>query len=706
MMELTAMQTKVSVMQNQMQEALQDSAAAKHKEESMRANANRLEVQLMAARRDIEQYRKEIAELRQTLEEYDQRQASQASTDATIRRLDNERQYLRSQLTSEITHKAEIQESLLATQQQLVDTKAQWERDVQTLREQARLRMREHDSTVADLLKEKNDLEASSSRFERQATELREAYTKLREQLRGREDDMDAFTIQYRKLQDELTANKEELARYQRLNEQYRTQAEENVSTVQASMEELLDQKRKEVKELQAQLAAQFSTVSSLQRDMLAQHHAQQNEKRAWTRQRGVVMLVANLQQCMTRNFVRRLGKWKMFTTQSVLKDLMQGVMKRELEEAHEQAHKQQEAAVQKCAMQMRKEHRLAMEAATEAHNEAMAKLKAALMEDKDKDLQDQHDEFVRLAAEQDQVWQSAAVAMRRELYEVQCMMAEEHDERMLRSAEQAAATLQRVNAKHTYEIHGLQQKLLESEKEIAALHADIEMLCSRHGEEVAQLRAEHEAASKRLCAEFDVRQEAALAAQLKQLDERQAKALAAAEKEKLAAIEAERNAGLAQIAAALEKANREHEDRIAAERAEFAAQLDAVKLEHEKRVAELVDEKERQLNERHQQAMEAAREASFAERAQAVAVEAAKWKRTLKEADARFQAESKQSFERGAAEATARLELRLQQAMNQYAEDLARHKNAWEQERNTLVSEHQQRVATLIAEKEVKVIA
>jgi hypothetical protein len=189
----------------------------------------------------------------------------------------------------------------------------------------------------------------------------------------------------------------------------------------------------------------------------------------------------------------------------------------------------------------------------------------------------------------------------------------------------------------------------------------------------------------------------------LKQLEERQTQALATAERQKLAAVEAERNTGLVQLAVALEKTSKEHDDRLAAERAEFAAQLDTLKLEHEKDVAERLDKKEQQLNERHQQAMEAAREASFAERAQAVAVEAAKWKRTLKEADARFQAESKQSYERGAADATARMEVRLQQAINQCAEDLARHKNAWEQERTALISKHQQRVAMLVAEKEVR---
>ena len=57
------------------------------------------------------------------------------SNEATIRRLDNERQYLKSQLASEITHKNELQTALTQAQTQLSECQRQWKSDVDTLKE-------------------------------------------------------------------------------------------------------------------------------------------------------------------------------------------------------------------------------------------------------------------------------------------------------------------------------------------------------------------------------------------------------------------------------------------------------------------------------------------------------------------------------------------------------------------------------------------
>jgi hypothetical protein len=55
--------------------------------------------------------------------------AATAGSEAVLRRLDNERQYLRSQLESELTCKSELQEALERAQRQLNDVKLGWQRD-------------------------------------------------------------------------------------------------------------------------------------------------------------------------------------------------------------------------------------------------------------------------------------------------------------------------------------------------------------------------------------------------------------------------------------------------------------------------------------------------------------------------------------------------------------------------------------------------
>merc|ERR1711871_1744667 len=87
-------------------------------------------------RAEIDQLRAQLVEAREEKDNLMMQTGSKQTNDATIRRLDNERQYLKSQLASEITHKNEMQTTLTNVQHQLAEVQRQWKSDVDTLRDQ------------------------------------------------------------------------------------------------------------------------------------------------------------------------------------------------------------------------------------------------------------------------------------------------------------------------------------------------------------------------------------------------------------------------------------------------------------------------------------------------------------------------------------------------------------------------------------------
>jgi septal ring factor EnvC (AmiA/AmiB activator) len=61
-----------------------------------------------ALRVELEQIKAQLQEINEEKEKELAKNSGKANNEAVIRRLDNERQYLKSQLASEITHKNEV----------------------------------------------------------------------------------------------------------------------------------------------------------------------------------------------------------------------------------------------------------------------------------------------------------------------------------------------------------------------------------------------------------------------------------------------------------------------------------------------------------------------------------------------------------------------------------------------------------------------
>ena len=182
--ELTTLQAKMASVKGELKDAFEETALAKHNEDLARAATAKTLAQQTALRAEIEQLRDQMDQMREEREQEAAAKGSKHNQEAVIRRLDNERQYLKSQLASEITLKNELHEALSACQTQLSETQAQWRSDVEALKETTAQTVRDSALAQQRLHQTALTLEAEVAALSSQNKELKEGFTKMRDQVR------------------------------------------------------------------------------------------------------------------------------------------------------------------------------------------------------------------------------------------------------------------------------------------------------------------------------------------------------------------------------------------------------------------------------------------------------------------------------------------------------------------------------------------
>ncbi|CAN0227210.1 unnamed protein product, partial [Discosporangium mesarthrocarpum] len=113
------LQAKVQVLQDQLNDALGDASLARRREENLKAETAQVNAKLEDRTRELARAQR-ANELAEEASARDSNPgADRAASEAVIRRLDNERQYLKSQLESEITCRDELRAALATATRQL-----------------------------------------------------------------------------------------------------------------------------------------------------------------------------------------------------------------------------------------------------------------------------------------------------------------------------------------------------------------------------------------------------------------------------------------------------------------------------------------------------------------------------------------------------------------------------------------------------------
>lgn len=291
MKELTTLQMKMHNLQGMLSDAQEQEILARQREEGARSVAAKNSSQQAALRTELEQLRSQVQIMREEKEQELLKEAGKQSQDAVIRRLDNERQYLKSQLASEVTHKSELQTAFAQCQQQLNEVQKQWKNDVDTLKDiniQANHTFADKEQKYLQL---QSQLDSEVKRCQSQNKELKEGFMKMRDQVRMEQLALENANAQHRRLQEAFEEAQVDVTRLRQQEQQTAIQHKAQMDAINESVAEQERRNSLSLQSLRDELSGQFLTNAHAQTIMLRMKDEFNVEKQQLTKISGAVKL-------------------------------------------------------------------------------------------------------------------------------------------------------------------------------------------------------------------------------------------------------------------------------------------------------------------------------------------------------------------------------------------------------------------------------
>jgi hypothetical protein len=299
MRELTTLQAKMMSVQGQLKDAYDETSLARQREESARATVAKSQAQMVALKTEIQQLRDQLNLMREEKEQELAKAGAKQNQDAALRRLENERQYLKSQLASEITLKNELQEAMFQCQQQLVETQAQWKSDVEALKETTAQTVRESTFAQQRLHQTAISLEAEVARLNAHNTELKEGFVKMRDQVRVEQLAIEDTSTTNRRLLEQIESMRKEISKMKEAEEQQAAAHERQIEALNTLLSEQEQRAQREMLSLRDELSRQYSTNSNAQSEALMKLKAFDSERKAFGKQLGAARIIERFRKLM-----------------------------------------------------------------------------------------------------------------------------------------------------------------------------------------------------------------------------------------------------------------------------------------------------------------------------------------------------------------------------------------------------------------------
>ena len=306
--ELSGLRTKVGLLQSQLQEAQVEITLGRQREETSRGAGLKLQSQLAVARAEAERMAAQVQELR--LHRETPMGETKQSQEAALRRLDNEKQYLKSQLTSEITLKNELQSALAHCQHQLADATAQWHREVDDLKQSYESDRRGADEREARLRQSLELSQAESEQLVGQIAELRGALSKLRDQVRIDQFAAEGFKDANRRLLSEVDSLKDELSQRAAAEAEAAARYAEQLEAARASAEFLRQEHAEELSRVRAVVKRLQSQVYSSNIDLDEAREVASKERAQQVRLRGAAGIFEAVGKLRRTRVTRAFRTW------------------------------------------------------------------------------------------------------------------------------------------------------------------------------------------------------------------------------------------------------------------------------------------------------------------------------------------------------------------------------------------------------------
>lgn len=215
-----------------------------------------------------------------------------------LRRLDNERNYLKNQLESQVCEKNEILEKLEATEQQLNQLKLSTKNEKDKNECQVEEQMTKIQNENTELRGTNQVLEAEMSAQRSQLDEVKEAYSQIRDNLRVEQASAQQMRAASHRIAEELKAAQDELSHTKHLAALADSRYNDTMVVLKKSITKLEASKEEEIVRIKKESEIALKDTSIAQNQLIQM----QRKLEYITKNNNLIQGIYTLVQIMSRN--------------------------------------------------------------------------------------------------------------------------------------------------------------------------------------------------------------------------------------------------------------------------------------------------------------------------------------------------------------------------------------------------------------------
>ena len=267
--DVVQLQEDIKALQIQLEEAKQASVEARQCEQDAQARATREQSLAERAKQELEMARNETAASDREIDRLKDANLDATANEGVLRRLDNERRYLKNQLHLEIASKAELLKKVEESDQRIKMVQDAGKQEQSSL--SLELKKQKHSRAVVESqLQDSNQiLEAEVKVQKNQIEDLRQAYAATRDQLRMEQATAEQIRASGQRMAEELKAAQDELAYLRSVADDDAVRHNETTRSISDSLKKADDMRAQEVCRLQEETQHALQKASDTQRAML-----------------------------------------------------------------------------------------------------------------------------------------------------------------------------------------------------------------------------------------------------------------------------------------------------------------------------------------------------------------------------------------------------------------------------------------------------
>ena len=263
------MKAKLGTTQARLTDSMEEIKNVQEREQLARIELKEQQTTVKAMCLELTTAKNEIEAVQEELKSQKEIASHKSTNDAMLRRLNNESLYLKSQLQNELTCKTELIRKAEFTENELRQLRVSSKTQVESLKSTMQKQKEISDAAQSCLNLSNQGLEAEVLLQRDQLHEIKDAYAKVRDQLRIDQVSTEQMRATTFRLAQELRAAQDKLTCDDKAAKEAASRHAQNTEAISLSLREAETVRAKEVADLQNELAAVLQESSDAQKEMI-----------------------------------------------------------------------------------------------------------------------------------------------------------------------------------------------------------------------------------------------------------------------------------------------------------------------------------------------------------------------------------------------------------------------------------------------------